>query len=844
MVKKQRALAATMLLFSVSFILSFLYLLSQSANKAIHPSDTEITTQRYYYESLDDTDTIDSILSSKNLIRVEDNKVPTGFGPQAYWHKLTIQNSSDQSKHLSLFLDNCVIAELDIYGVVGDEIIDSKFLGNTRWQSDLDLIALPSFDFSIPSKSEISIIIRSQSQGSAHVPMILFHQDEFKNYKDLMFILWGAFIGLVFIMAIYNIILYNGVRDSVYLFYVGYILSILTDMSMLHGFSVFIFPKSVVEFFVNNLTALHYFIIFFGLSFALKFLKFDLDQSNTYKQGSAIAYLLIPFAISSIFIKEYIAVQIYFVIQTLVYLYIFGLLAVKFRDNFSWAKYYFISWLPVYVGGTITPSFFVGTLEYSFWARNALLVSIMMEASLMALALANRLKANEENLLFNLTHETFTGLANSSKMSKVLTEFTQLKGPNHGYAIIIADVDNYHDVSPYLNDKQVKSLMENLVCHLTEKIQNLPLIHFDHRTHDCLNTCFLLAEGSLGFAVKQCDLYKIKKAIETTEKSLPILVEAGNMHLFIHCTFGISFYSDGQFPQEVANKAAQAAKSARQMSEPYMQYDESRSKLGHRQIQLAADLQKALQNNELNLFHQPQVCMSDQTTFGSEALLRWQHPKLGFIPPDEFIKIAEDTGMINQISLWVIRTALNQQHTLLAYGFNFHMAINLSALDILNDGICDFIISYTSQLNIPHELMVIEITETMDITDQHRFKNNLDLLADAGFKIAMDDFGTGYSTLSYLCDYPINELKIDKSLIMGLDQAGKNMLIVLGALSMAKSLGIKVVAEGVENEAVLKELKLLECDIVQGYHYAKPMPFDEYVNWLSQTLEKNLITLN
>jgi hypothetical protein len=347
-------------------ILSFFTLLHQSAERAITPTNQDIKYHHSYFVSQNDRTTLSDALSSKAFIPVTGNKVPVGFGTQAYWHKFQIRNLTSEDIPLTVLLDNYVIAEIDVYATVSGKVIDTVHLGNSRWQAELEKFVLPCYSFMLPSKSDITLYIRSQSKGSQNLPIVLFHQTDFNNYKLFIFMLWGIFVGLIFIMAVYNLILYMGVKDIVYLFYIGYLLSVLTDMGMLHGFIVFLFPKFIVEFLINHLTAIHYFIVFFGLLFALKFLKFDEDKSPIFKLGKIIAGLLILFAISTIWMKEYIAVQIYFVVQGVVYLFIFGLLIIKIRGNFSWAKYYFISWLPLYIGGAITPLFFIGILEYSF----------------------------------------------------------------------------------------------------------------------------------------------------------------------------------------------------------------------------------------------------------------------------------------------------------------------------------------------------------------------------------------------------------------------------------------------------------------------------------------------
>lgn len=816
------------------FVVNAFRLLHISTTEAISGNDPEFIIQHGYFESLDDSATLQDAMAFTGYIPVFDNKAKVDFGPQAYWQKYSVSNKANTEKALTLFLDNGIIAQIDIHVTKQDKLIDQSFLGNGRITEKLESFALPNYEFSLAPKETITFYIRSQSKGSANLPLVLFNSSDFNNHKQFIFLLWGSLVGLIFIMSIFNLILYSGVRDSVYLYYIGYILSILVEMSMLHGFSVFIFPKEVVQFLLDYLTAIHYFIVFFALMFLFKFLKFDKDKGSVYKYGLCIASLCIPFALSAIWIPEYIAVQIYFAFQGLVYVYAFFLLAIKFKENFYWAKFYFISWLPIYIGGAITPAFFMGIMGYSFWIKNALLVSVMLEASLMALALANRLKSNEDTLLFSITHDNLTELANNSLMTKSLNKYIQNRSQNRKYYILVAEIQNFHNFSTYLSGQEVKSLMQEVAKTIEDHITALPLIYIDQQNTRGLEHCFILKDDSLGFAIKECDKETLDEVLNSIENKFPINIECKNISLSLRCRFGLSESTDGNYPIEVTSRATQAIIGNKQSNQILTKYKQDTANTEHRKIYLAADLQTALEKNELELYQQPQLHILDHSVFGSEALLRWNHPKLGFISPDEFVTIAEDTGIINSISEWVIDRAFEKQKALINLGHEFTMSINLSPLDIINNKICEHIILRAVDLEVPSSLITLEITETANISNQKQLHDNLQLLSKAGFSIAVDDFGTGYSSLGYLSSYPISELKIDKSFTLDLLTSQKHHSIVKATLSLAKSLDLKVVAEGVEDEDTLKQLAYLGCDLVQGFYFTEPLPFDEYKAWLKQ----------
>ena len=220
---------------------------------------------------------------------------------------------------------------------------------------------------------------------------------------------------------------------------------------------------------------------------------------------------------------------------------------------------------------------------------------------------------------------------------------------------------------------------------------------------------------------------------------------------------------------------------------------------------------------------------------GSEALLRWTHPEKGFIPPDTFIQLAEDTGVINELTLWVIDKACQQLEQLIQEGHKQHnVSVNISGQDIAEKNFLDNIRSIVNRYDIPLNCLTFELTESVMVNDFHHLSQVMQALSEMGIQVAIDDYGTGYSSLFYISQLPFNELKIDKSFVINLDHSERNLTIVRTTIEMAKSLGLKLVAEGIENQQIEDVLKQHDCHIVQGYYYQKPIAFSQYLNWLNE----------
>jgi EAL domain-containing protein (putative c-di-GMP-specific phosphodiesterase class I) len=247
-------------------------------------------------------------------------------------------------------------------------------------------------------------------------------------------------------------------------------------------------------------------------------------------------------------------------------------------------------------------------------------------------------------------------------------------------------------------------------------------------------------------------------------------------------------------------------------------------------LTLEADLRRAVENEELVLHYQPQIDFANQQIVGAEALVRWQHPKLGLLPPAEFIPMAEDTGLILPIGDWVLRTACNQaalwEHAGLG---NLRVAVNVSARQFQQKNFLERVAQIVDETAISPSSLELEITESSIMPNAAQVVVLLSELKHMGVRIAIDDFGIGYSSLGYLKRLPIDRLKIDRTFVSDATSDPDDAAIVMAIITLAHSLRLKVMAEGVETEEQLRFLQLLKCDEGQGYLFGKPMPADLFL---------------
>jgi len=271
------------------------------------------------------------------------------------------------------------------------------------------------------------------------------------------------------------------------------------------------------------------------------------------------------------------------------------------------------------------------------------------------------------------------------------------------------------------------------------------------------------------------------------------------------------------------SRAEVAMYAAKRSTEGLHVYDAANDNASVQTLSLLSELREAVERGELRLFLQPKVRVADGALSGAEALVRWQHPTRGLVPPMQFIPFAEQTGFVRRLTLWVFEEAARAQAELRALGMA-RVAVNLSTRDLMDLELPAKLDVLLARHGALAEGFVLEITESAIMDDPARAEATLNRLAGRGFKLAIDDFGTGYSSLAYLRRLPVQELKIDKGFVMAMPTSEGDAKIVRSTIDLAHNLGLSVVAEGVESAAILEQLRTLGCDEAQGYHLGRPAP--------------------
>ena len=307
----------------------------------------------------------------------------------------------------------------------------------------------------------------------------------------------------------------------------------------------------------------------------------------------------------------------------------------------------------------------------------------------------------------------------------------------------------------------------------------------------------------------------------------PFSVE--NLNLEIGASMGIAVCSrsTGWIPIRCLRRAEIAMDASRAVHGEYAVFSLEHDQYSPARLVLAGELRRAIECNDLVLFYQPQFNCRSGEIQGVEALVRWEHAERGRIMPDQFIPLAERTGLVKPMTYWVLNEALRQQQAWRQEGFAPTMSVNVSARNLVDPELVDRVGELLEHWDADPEWVNLEITESAVMEDRLRATDTLARLHHMGFQLSIDDFGTGYSSLAYLKNLPVDEIKIDKSFVINMGADPKDAAIVHTILELGQNLGMRVVAEGVDNAASWSALRVLGCNAGQGYYLAMPAPAAE-----------------
>lgn len=786
------------------------------------------TSYRYFVDKPSEYSIHDYGKFANKLVASAPSDIPFELSDYTYWVQITLKSSAYLDTDLVLYADNNLLDVFEIYHInKQDEFSSIPLAGNHRMAR-----LYPHIRVELKSGQEQTYLLKIQTQGPPNVPLIIMSEDNFAKHMLYAQVVYGAFIGIVLLMSLYNFVLYFAIKDKVYLIYIGYLVSAFLILSSLTGFGYLIFPQDIQNTINRHLLFLDYYLVIFLLLFTLFFLRFDTQKNKSYKLGLLLSLVLLIVSFASLQLSFIEQTKLFFSIQPFFYIFALFLIARRLRSDFSWAKYYVLSWCPLLIGAAIQPLVLLNYLDYSFVTRNAFLFAIMLEITLMAFALAERMRRNEKERLTHIAYHISSGLPRKSNLESKINELCMLGGKD--FNVIVIKPEHIEQVILYIDDEENTNLFRRLSKKLSALFEYndaiLPLTEKGEKIAFVNNNSFAIILDN------DQNQQKLDTLIDSIQKIVLDNFRVKDIDLPLTALVGVASYPDhGNKSHQLINHAMMALPQAELSSNKWGMYTSSSSDQANYLLKLTSDLKAALANNQLAIYHQPQIDLKTQRVCSSECLIRWVHPEEGFIPPNVFIPLAEDLGLINQLTYWVIRQSLTQQYHLInELGFNHMVSINISGKDISSKAFLPNVLPIIEEANVPAEKIIFELTESASLTDNEHAMYVIEQLTELGITISIDDFGTGYSSMSQISHLPFQELKVDREFVENINHDPKRLIIAESTVKMAKGLGLEVVAEGINSEEDEHTLRQFGCDIGQGYHYAKPMSFEDYQVWLDQ----------
>ena len=432
-------------------------------------------------------------------------------------------------------------------------------------------------------------------------------------------------------------------------------------------------------------------------------------------------------------------------------------------------------------------------------------------------------RRHETELEHQALHDALTGLPNRNHLYRRLRELLRDSGRSREpFALMILDLDRFKEINDTLGHHTGDELLRQIAGRLQKPLRRTDLI---------------ARLGGDEFAILISPLASrdsVDSVAGRLHQALDAPVVSSGLNLSVGASIGAAIFPDhGAEASDLIQRADIAMYVAKSSSLPLAFYDPDEDRNSVRHLTLNGELKRAIDENKLSLYFQPKVRVADRKPIGAECLLRWQHPELGFVPPDEFTRLAEQTGIIQKLTVWVLDTALAQGARWRESGIQLDLAVNLSAKSLQDTTTVDMVMAALARHGTRPEQLILEITESAIMADPEQARSIIDSLHTLGVKLSIDDFGTGYSSLGYLKRLPVQELKIDKSFVMEMLSNDHDNVIVKSTIDLAHNLNLNVVAEGVEEQAVLERLASLGADVAQGYFISRPVPAAQFTEWLA-----------
>jgi diguanylate cyclase (GGDEF)-like protein len=801
-------------------------------------------------------------LSSSNWQPLSADDINFGYTETPIWYRFDLRNNGVADKrYLEIsypLLDHVSFYQIDDKGLVQRQVTGDRLPFKQRPRLHRSFV----FPLTVPLGEQHQVFIRVQTSGAHQVPLTLWQPQAFYLHNQWDMALRGMLYGMLLVMAVFNLLLFLSMRERSFALFAMVQLLLLVCMSSLHGVALqYLFPSVPRLHELAILVGVPLAVVFFCL-FCNDFLQLRERMPRAYLVVSGFAVVcalaslggfLLPYALST-------RISVSLVALTSIAILLIGVMR-SFRGDRG-GHLFVAAWCALLVGVVGHVLSLSGAFSSVVFSSYAMEIGAVMASLVFSFALGDRFhrerqaRINEQQariramharemaeakIVENASHHYLTGLPNRAALEECLEqEIKVCTQQGEKLALVMLHLRGFDDINKTLGHENADQVLCQLAERLEAQVAELP------------GHCRIDAQGRIGnngsacahvegitfacvFRTGRRDDMLNRMQILARGVQQPLAIKGMNLSVGVVCGCSM-FPDDSQDSSTLLRHAFIAFDRAGHDVQGMAVFSEDSNLYNARRLGLLSDLQQAIDNDGLSLSLQPQIHAATGELFGFEALLRWQHPEHGFVPPDEFIPMAERGGFMQPLTYWVLERALSCVKRLEQNNQPLNVSVNISAVNLLDPQFVQQVDELLSRYALPPGRLVLEVTETAAMQDPEAALQKLRALSDAGVHLSIDDFGTGYSSLSYIRKLPVHEIKIDRSFVMEMDRNQDDATIVRATINMCHDLGYTVVAEGVETQHALDQLIQLGCDIAQGYFISRPLPEADVPNWVEDYL--------
>jgi EAL domain-containing protein (putative c-di-GMP-specific phosphodiesterase class I)/GGDEF domain-containing protein len=788
-----------------------------------------------------------------NWTPVAEDYANFGYRPMPYWYRFTIYNPREHDISQVLDISYPLLDSVHIY-VFKDGELQNEYLMGDRQPYANRLIDHPHFliPVNLQASESLTYYVRVMTQGSQLFPVDLWESTALFVRLGKEDQLYGIYFGVVCVIIFFNLLIFIALREKMYLYYA---LSAFVFMLFFAIMRAKLYPlvfSSTPEVHHFLLLILPASCLLFSVLFSREILKpekYSPGLKWVFSALTGLAWL----SLAGIFVLDSqtsLKISVLIVIPGCFTLFLIGPVFALKGNRMAWV--YSFAWGVLMLGATVTAASKQGFIPVTFLTEYGMQIGSALELFILNAALAFRfhtehqgriqaqmaqLKEQEEKqqterqLMIKSMLDGVTQLPNRTCLESSLQHQIET-GLINRIAVCVLEINRFNEINRTLGHQNMELLMVEVASQFNKIISRIPGLIGVDSIAGAYNMCSL-EQGGFCFLVDADQAEQRREQVRIVVKKLIQPIVFKEMRLELKPVIGVAIYPEhGVNTASLLRHAQVAADMPEALQHAISIYRPEHDQYNTRRLMMISELKTAIEQNHLELFFQPKLDLVSNEITGVEALVRWHHARYGLVRPDEFIVLAEETGVIKALTRWVIKSAFKSLKRFKRAGYDFSMSINISALNLRESDMIVFLKEQIYQEMVDPADICLELTETSMMTHPLEAIDVLERVCKIGLMVSIDDFGAGYSSLAYLKSLPASEIKIDKSLIAGICEDINSDMVARATIDMCHGLGFKVVAEGVEQEVVLNRLREVGCDIIQGYIMTPPLPYEQLLTWL------------